>query len=146
MERLEGTFAPESNPNNRTEESPREEWEIERMRPSGPGGQHMQKTESKVRVRWNFEAATDLSEEEKARLREKFPEGYIEAVSQETRFQRKNLWIAQENIADIREETLAPRKERVQTAIPKTAREERLTEKRRISEKKAARKRIEIRK
>lgn len=119
------------------------EWEIERMRPSGPGGQHMQKTESKVRVRWNFEASPQLSEEEKAKLREEFPEGYIEATSQRTRSQRKNLEFAKAAIRDARDEALTPQEPRIPTAIPRTAREARLEEKRRIAEKKSLRKKVE---
>jgi ribosome-associated protein len=120
------------------------EWEVERMRPSGPGGEHMQKTESKVRVRWNFEASSQLSEEEKAKLREAFPEGYIEAVSQRTRSQRKNLEFARSIIQERAQEILLPKKERIPTQKPASAEEERLREKHRIAEKKALRRKVEL--
>lgn len=119
------------------------EWEVERMRASGPGGQAMQKTESKVRVRWNFETSAELSEEEKAKLREEFPEGYIEAASQQTRSQRKNLEFAKTQILAERDAALTPQKERVATAVPRSARESRLEGKRRTAEKKSLRKKVE---
>lgn len=121
-------------------EDPKKEWEIERMRSSGPGGQHMQKTESKVRVRWYFDASRELSDEEKTRLGEAFPDGYIEAASQRTRSQRKNLEFAKQAIVERRDEALAPAAERIPTKIPRSAREARLEEKRRMTEKKSLRK------
>ncbi len=121
---------------------PVKEWEIERMRPSGPGGQHMQKTESKVRVRWNFEAA-GISEEDKEKLREAFPEGYVEASSQETRSQRKNIASACEKIEERAHEVLEPQKERIATGVPHAAKERRIEEKKRTGEKKKLRGRVE---
>lgn len=112
------------------------------MRPSGPGGQHMQKTESKVRVRWHFEASPELSEEEKATLRAQFPEGYIEATSQRTRSQRKNFEFAQAKIFAERDAALKPQKTRIPTEIPHAAKEARLKEKRRTAEKKALRRKV----
>jgi len=123
-------------------DSPPKEWEIERMRPSGPGGQHMQKTESKVRVRWNFGAA-NLSEEDKKKLLQVYPEGYIESTSQETRFQSKNIELAREKIQERVKEILAPQKERLATPTPEGAIEQRIREKKIRSEKKRFRGRVE---
>jgi ribosome-associated protein len=119
--------------------SGREEWAIERMRASCPGGQHAQKTESRVRVRWNFEVSPELSEEERSRLREKFPEGYIEAVSQHTRSQRKNIELAKARILERMRAALALQKTRILTRVPGAIQEARLEEKRRASIKKKLR-------
>lgn len=129
----------------RKKENPRkEEWVIERMRASGPGGQHMQKTESKVRVRWYFEASKYLSTEQKEKLNRAFPKGYIEAVSQETRSQIKNIALAKEKINERVAEVFAIKKERIPDVMPKAAKERRLEEKKKISQKKRLRRSIEL--
>jgi ribosome-associated protein len=117
----------------------RKEWIIEPMRSSGPGGQHAQKTESRVRARWNFEVSPELSEEERSRLREKFPEGYIEAMSQRTRSQRKNIEIAKAQIIERMRVALALQKTRIPTRVPGAVQKARLEEKRRASMKKKLR-------
>jgi ribosome-associated protein len=138
LNKIENTF-------NKDQINPsKKEWEIERMRASGPGGQNVQKTESRVRVRWNFEVSKDISEEEKNKLRERFPDGYIEAISQKTRSQIKNIKIAKSKINEIKEEVLRPKKERIPTLPTPFSKERRLEQKRRISEKKKLRKRVEF--
>jgi ribosome-associated protein len=131
------------NQDNTPEKRRPREWEIERMRPSGPGGQHMQKTESKVRVRWNFSVA-NISEEDREKLLEAFPDGYVEATSQKTRSQRRNIALAHEKIKERVEKVLAPRKERIPTEAPPTAKKRRIEEKKKISEKKKLRSRVEF--
>jgi len=103
----------------------------------------MQKTESKVRVRWNFLAA-NISEEDREKLLEAFPEGYVEATSQKTRSQSKNIALAREKIKERVEEVLAPRKERLPTEAPPSSKKRRIEEKKRISEKKKLRGRVEF--
>lgn len=141
MEKLEQPQMPISGGNpNKEKEASRKEWEIERMRASGPGGQHMQKTESRVRVRWNFVVSLEFTEEEKERLRQSFPKGYIEATSQRSRFQQKNLALAREEARERAAAALAPVPDRVPTQVPRDEKARRLEEKKRVAERKKFRK------
>lgn len=47
---------------------PEQELEITTSRSGGPGGQHVNKTDSRITVRWNILATTALSEEQKVRV------------------------------------------------------------------------------
>jgi ribosome-associated protein len=50
---------------------PFSEFEVTYARSSGPGGQNVNKVNSKALLRWNFEASPSLRPEMKARLRER---------------------------------------------------------------------------
>lgn len=139
-------FSPEGPPQSASiesvEELPPEELSVERMRASGPGGQHGQKTESRVRVRWHFRESSLLSDEQKKILEQLFPEGYIEKICQEGRLQQRNLRMAEMEILRLAREALKPKKERIPTAPTERSEMERMKHKRRISEKKRSRQKV----
>ena len=71
------------------------ELSFKAIRSSGPGGQHVNKTASKVEVSFNLEISEALSETEKERLRNKLSskissEGIIMLQCGETRSQHRN--------------------------------------------------------
>ena len=81
-------------------------------RSSGPGGQNVNKTETRVQLRFDI-ARSPLQESEKSRLFGKHPEGFILIECQETRSQSQNLRLAYERLQQKIEEDLqieAPRK------------------------------------
>jgi len=71
------------------------EFEFITSRSSGKGGQHVNKTNTKVELRFNINASEILNEQEKQILKEKLQtrinkEDILQIVSQETRSQLKN--------------------------------------------------------
>jgi ribosome-associated protein len=79
--------------------------ELRTSRSSGPGGQHANKTESKVIATFDVEAADFLTDEEKERVVEKVGP-VLRAVAQDERSQMRNREIAVERLEDKLEAAL----------------------------------------
>ncbi|WP_313112836.1 alternative ribosome rescue aminoacyl-tRNA hydrolase ArfB [Aequorivita sediminis] len=104
------------------------------IRSSGPGGQHVNKTASKVEVTFDLENSQALSETEKERLRLKLSskittEGLIILQCGETRSQHKNKAIVIERLIDLLKTNLKVAKKRKKTKPSKSAIERRLKSK-----------------
>ena len=111
-------------------ESIRSEIELRTSRSSGPGGQHAQKTETRVEAIFDVEASDGLTGAEKRRVLAKAGP-VLRAVAQDERSQLRNRELAVERLLEqLREATRAPRRRRPTTPTA-TSREERLDEKRR---------------
>ena len=113
-------------------------------RSGGPGGQHVNKVNTKVELRFGIADSLVLTEEEKAILLEKLSkqinqEGELIVIAQETRSQLKNKAKALEKFYDIINKALKPKKKRKPTKVSKAAKEKRLKGKRELSEKKERR-------
>jgi ribosome-associated protein len=118
---------------------PLEEVELRYSRSSGPGGQHAQKTETRVEVLFDVAASDTLSDAQKARLSERVGP-VVRAVAQDERSQSRNRELALDRLAGaIRSGLRVPRKRRP-TKPSAAARERRLEEKKRRSAKKRLRK------
>ena len=105
------------------------------MRSSGPGGQNVNKVESKVRLRCNFEQCAALTEDVRTRLRLRYRrrldvEGWLVISSQVTRDQRRNLDDAYERLTSLLRDALISPKSRKKTNPSRGARERRLKDKR----------------
>lgn len=115
------------------------------MRSSGPGGQHVNKTSSKVEVSFNIEASQALSDQEKQRLQQKLQnkissEGILSLQSSESRSQHRNKAIVIGRLINLLKYSLKPVKKRKKTKTPKKAIEKRLKAKKNTALKKANRK------
>ena len=117
---------------------PRSEIEVRVSRSSGPGGQHAQKSETRVEAVFDVEASQALSAAQKRRVLAKAG-ATIRAVAQDERSQLRNRELAVERlVAKLRQALAVPRK-RVATKPSAAARERRLEKKRRRSRTKALR-------
>lgn len=125
------------------------ECKFRTSRSSGSGGQHVNKVSTKVELLFNIEQSVFLSESQKVKLQKKLQnrvnsEGYISIVCQESRSQLKNKKIAIKKFELLLLDALKKEKKR-KPVKPLTAnKNKRLDYKRRNSEKKAMRKKINL--
>ena len=117
---------------------PIEEIELRASRSSGPGGQHANKTESRIEAVFDVLASESLSEVQKERIVARLGER-VTAVSQDARSQTRNRGLAIERLRAKLLDALAPRKTRRATRPSRASKERRLDSKRRQSERKQAR-------
>ncbi len=125
---------------------PRSELDVKTSRASGPGGQHVNKTSSRVEISWNVAQSTALTDEQRATLTSRLAsrmsdEGSIRVVASDTRSQLRNRQTAEKRLADTIARGLIVPKKRKRTRRPRRADEARLSEKKKHSEKKRERQR-----
>jgi len=117
---------------------PLAEVDLRTSRSSGPGGQHAQKTETRVEAVFDVDASATLSAAQKRRLAERAGP-VVRAVAQDERSQARNRELALERLEATIAAALRPRRRRRPTKPTRSAREERLAEKRRRGETKRLR-------
>ena len=110
----------------------------------------MNKVSTKAILRWNVRESQVLSAEQKEAVARYAPlanrlnqEGEVVLYDQSERSQKQNEASAIQKLNRFVNEALAPRAERIATPIPRSAREERIRDKKAIAEKKTARKRVQ---
>jgi len=123
---------------------PRHELDVRVSRSSGAGGQHVNKTSSRVEIFWNVATSGALSEEQRTRLQQKLAsrlttEGSLRVVASDMRSQTRNREIAEERLADLVARSLIVPKKRKATRPSKASKEARLDAKKRHSTKKRER-------
>jgi ribosome-associated protein len=117
---------------------PLEEIELRTSRSSGPGGQHAQKSETRVEAVFDVEASRTLTERQKQRvLRKAGP--ILRAVAQDERSRWRNRELALDRLAAALGDALRVERPRRPTEPTARARARRLEEKRRRSETKRLR-------
>jgi ribosome-associated protein len=112
---------------------PLAEVEFRFSRSSGPGGQHAQKSETRVEAVLDVEASTALSAAQKRRVVDRAGP-VLRAVAQDERSQARNRELALERLVEQLRRALRVERRRVPTKPTKASRERRLEEKRRRSE------------
>ena len=117
---------------------PRTELDMRVSRASGAGGQHVNKTSSRVEIFWNIQGSRALSEDQRARLLDRLAsrlttEGSIRVVASDMRSQSRNRNLAEERLAELVRRALVIPKKRRPTRPTKASKEARLDEKKRRS-------------
>ena len=120
---------------------PRGELDVRVSRSSGAGGQHVNKTSSRVEVFWNIRTSKAVTEEQRAlllsRLQSKLTsDGSVRVVASDMRSQSRNREIAEERLGEMVRRALAVRRKRKPTKPTRAAKEARLESKKRHSRKK----------
>jgi ribosome-associated protein len=121
---------------------PRFEIELRFSRSSGPGGQHAQKSDTRVEATFDVEASTALSEAQKRRVIAKAGP-VLRAVAQDERSQWRNRELATERLVEALREALRVPRRRRPTKPSKAAKERRLDAKKRRSEVKRLRRNLD---
>ncbi len=121
---------------------PYSELNFEFARSGGPGGQHVNKTNSATVLRWNVHTTLAFSEEQKIKLQEKLKltnTGELIVRSEESRDQEKNKKKCLEKFDSILDKALFVQKKRKATKPSRAQREKRIKSKKIRSEVKKSR-------
>jgi ribosome-associated protein len=119
---------------------PLSEIAIRVSRSSGPGGQHAQKSSTRVEAVFDVEASDALSEAQKRRVIARAG-AVLRAIAQDERSQLRNRELAVERLVEKLRAALAVPRRRIPTRPGAAARERRLAEKKRRSRAKKLRRR-----
>jgi ribosome-associated protein len=111
---------------------PRREIELRFSRSSGPGGQHAQRTETRVEALFDVSASASLTERQRKRVIARAGP-VLRAVAQDQRSQWQNRELAIERVIDALRQALEVPRKRKPTKPTRAAREQRLEVKRRRS-------------
>jgi ribosome-associated protein len=120
------------------------ELELRAITGSGPGGQHVNRSATRVALRWNVRTSRALSDAQRTRVVAKLAsrldgDGALRIVAGEYRSQQQNRRAALERLVAIVERALIVQKSRKATKPTRGAIERRLTEKRQRADTKRGR-------
>ncbi len=115
---------------------PGHELQFSASRSGGPGGQHVNKTSSKVTLSWDLEGSLALSPRQKDLVRRRLgsritSEGHLHVHASSERSQHRNRLDARRRLAELLRRALHRQRRRIATKTPPGARRRRLEAKRR---------------
>lgn len=127
---------------------PEDELSFKFSRSSGPGGQNVNKTSTKVSLRWQPSTSTLMTRSRLERLKSKYPnlinlDGFVQIQSDRFRDQLKNISDAKEKLEAIIESVWSPPKKRKATKPSRGSVEARLSGKKIRAKHKKARQKID---
>jgi ribosome-associated protein len=123
---------------------PMSEMEFSYVRSSGPGGQNVNKVNSKAQLHWNIRQSPSIPDEVRARFIETFgarisDEGTVLVTSDRHRDQPRNREDCIEKLHEMLRQVWTPPRKRKKTKATRGSQRRRLDSKKRHGEKKAAR-------
>ncbi len=103
-------------------------------RSQGPGGQHVNKVNSRITLHFDIQASCSLTDFQKRRLQQAFPtritsEGILRLHCQMHRGQSMNRAELIDRFAELCRRALVPKRTRVPTKVSRSAKERRLEQK-----------------
>lgn len=127
---------------------PRTELSYRASRAGGPGGQHVNTSSTRIELLWDLPNSRAVTEEERERIRAKLAQrldsdGRVRVVASDRRSQQQNREAADTRLASLVRHALHVPKTRRPTKPTKAAKERRLSDKKRRSEKKQNRRGLE---
>lgn len=125
---------------------PSGEFRLRASRSSGPGGQHVNTSSTRVELTWNARTSPALTDAERSRVLARLGHrldnrGNLRLVSGATRSQLQNREEVVDRLHRLLRDAMKPVKPRKKTRPTRASREERLAEKKRRSARKAERRR-----
>ena len=125
------------------------ELSFKAIRSSGAGGQHVNKTASKVELTYSLNDSVVFDDDQKERLISNLKsrltkDNVLILQCDESRSQHKNKALVIERFLELIRQALIVPKKRKKTNIPKAVKQKRLEIKKQIAEKKAGRKPPEV--
>ncbi|HEY0931465.1 MAG TPA: alternative ribosome rescue aminoacyl-tRNA hydrolase ArfB [Gemmatimonas sp.] len=125
---------------------PLDELDIRAISGGGPGGQHVNKSATRIAVQWNVRTTRALRDEQRVRVLEKLAsrldsDGALRIVAGEFRSQQQNRRAALERLQHLISHALIVPRVRRATRPTRGSVEDRLSDKRRRSETKQQRRR-----
>lgn len=113
---------------------PMRELEVTTSRSGGPGGQHVNKTDTRITVRWNVKMTSALNEEEKERVLQNLQtrltgDGDLIVHNSESPSQQQNKQMALTQLAQDVRKALYVAKKRTKTRVSRSVKEARVDEK-----------------
>jgi len=123
---------------------PLSEFDFEYMRSSGPGGQNVNKTSTKVRLRWSVVDSPSINEGLLQRIQENYRsritgDGEFLVTSQRTRDRETNRTDCLEKLAEMIRQVATPPRKRRPTRPTRGSKERRLQNKKKRSRQKEMR-------